>query len=35
MKIKECKVYIKGIKIGLLESKYQLTAEGLKEDISQ
>ena len=31
MKIKECKVYIKEIKIGLLESRYQLTAQELDQ----
>ena len=35
MKIKECKLYIKEIKIDLLESRYQLTAQGLKENILQ
>ena len=35
MKIKECKLYIKEIKIGLLESRYQLNAQGLKVNISQ
>ena len=35
MKMKEGKLNIKEIKIGLLESRYQLTAQGLKADISQ
>ena len=35
MKIKECKLGIKEIKTGLLESRYQLTAQGLKANISQ
>ena len=35
MKIKECKLHIKEIKIGLLKSRYQLTAQGLKANISQ
>ena len=35
MKIKECKVYIEEIKTGLLESRYQLTTQGLEANISQ
>ena len=35
MKSKECKLYIKEIKIELLESRYKLTAQGLKANISQ
>ena len=35
MKIKECKLYIKEIKTELLESRYQLTAQGLEANISQ
>ena len=35
MKIKECKLCIKEIKVGLLENRYQLTAQGLKANISQ
>ena len=35
MKSKKCKLFIKEIKIGLLESRYQLTAQELKANISQ
>ena len=35
MNIKKSKLYIKEIKIGLLESRYQLTAQGLKANITQ
>ena len=35
MKIKECKLHIKEINIGFLESRYQLTAQELKANISQ
>ena len=35
MKIKEYKLYIKEIKIGFLESRYQLTTQELKANISQ
>ena len=35
MKIKKCKLYIKEIKIGFLKSRYQLTAQELKANISQ